>query len=58
MKDEVLVCADCEREFAWTVGEQDFYKDKGISEPQYCMICKGKQKAKISFNKRYNDYHD
>ena len=43
--DKTLVCQDCLQEFAWTVGEQEFYEDKGLEEPKYCLICRGKNEA-------------
>ena len=32
-QDEKLVCEDCGAEFVFTVGEQEFYAEKGISSP-------------------------
>ena len=46
MKDKPIKCEDCNQEFVWTVGEQEFYEEKGVEEPKYCMICRGKHKAK------------
>ena len=31
-----LVCQDCGKEFIFTVGEQEFYKEKGISNSVHC----------------------
>jgi DNA replicative helicase MCM subunit Mcm2 (Cdc46/Mcm family) len=44
MKDKVLVCRDCGAEFVLTVGEQDFYAEKGFSEPQRCVDCRRTRK--------------
>ena len=34
MQDKVIVCKDCGQEFTFTVGEQEFYKEKGFdNEP-------------------------
>jgi hypothetical protein len=41
-----LVCQDCGQEFAFTEGEQEFYRSKGLDSPQYCYICRSKHKAK------------
>lgn len=30
MEDKTLVCQDCGAEFVFTVGEQEFYKEKGF----------------------------
>ncbi|MBN1071439.1 cytochrome C551, partial [Clostridium botulinum] len=29
MEDKTIVCKDCGQEFIFTVGEQEFYKEKG-----------------------------
>jgi hypothetical protein len=30
MEDRTLVCQDCGKDFVFTVGEQEFYKEKGL----------------------------
>ena len=45
MKDKIIVCQNCEDEFAFTGGEQEFYKNKGLSEPIRCPICRATFKA-------------
>lgn len=52
MKDKPMICEDCGQEFVWTVGEQEFYADKGVEDPKYCMICRGKNKAKEEFESK------
>ena len=35
--DEMLTCRDCNNEFAFTVGEQQFFKEKGFdNKPTRC----------------------
>ena len=43
--DKIIICSDCNQEFVWTVGEQEFYEEKGLEPPRYCLICRGKYKA-------------
>jgi hypothetical protein len=39
--DEMLTCRDCNNEFAFTVGEQQFFKEKGFdNKPTRCGDCK------------------
>lgn len=46
MEDKTLVCQDCGQEFVFTVGEQEFYKEKGFdNEPKRCKACRDKKKA-------------
>ena len=45
MEDKVLVCQDCGKEFVFTVGEQEFYKEKGFeNEPKRCKACRDARK--------------
>lgn len=45
MTDKTLVCQDCGNEFVFTVGEQEFYKEKGFdNEPKRCEECRNKRK--------------
>jgi len=44
--DEMLVCADCGRQFAFTAGEQKFYESKGFAnKPTRCVDCRASRKA-------------
>ncbi|HEY8320337.1 MAG TPA: zinc-ribbon domain containing protein [Candidatus Baltobacteraceae bacterium] len=44
--DEMLVCADCGRQFAFTAGEQKFYEAKGFAnKPTRCVDCRAARKA-------------
>lgn len=44
MEDKTLKCKDCGAEFVFTVREQEFYKEKGFSEPQRCKPCRDARK--------------
>ena len=45
MEDKTLVCKDCGKEFVFTVGEQEFYKEKGFeSDPIRCPECRRARK--------------
>ena len=45
MADKILRCKDCNAEFAFTDGEQAFYKEKGFeNEPQRCPDCRKSRK--------------
>lgn len=54
MADKNLVCEDCGKEFVFTEGEQEFYKEKGFeNEPKRCPDCrKSRKQQKGSFNKK------
>jgi hypothetical protein len=50
---KTIICADCGREFFWSDEEQDFYRQKGLSDPKICPICRARRKAeKLQFQKK------
>ena len=45
-QDKTLNCKDCNNEFVFTVGEQEFYAEKGFdNEPQRCPDCRRARKS-------------
>lgn len=52
MEDKTIVCVDCGKEFVFTVGEQEFYKEKGFeNEPKRCPDCRRAKKAQRNNNR-------
>jgi CxxC-x17-CxxC domain-containing protein len=43
--DRVLTCSDCGKSFSFTASEQEFYADRGFSEPRRCGDCRALRKA-------------
>lgn len=44
--EQTIVCADCGTEFSFTVAEQEFYAEKGFSNPpRRCKPCRNAAKA-------------
>src|SRR5258708_33384954 len=43
--DKNLTCADCGQEFVFTASEQDFYAQRGFTEPRRCASCRASRKA-------------
>ena len=43
--DKNLTCADCGQEFVFTASEQDFYAQRGFTEPRRCGSCRASRKA-------------
>ena len=54
MEDKKIICKDCGKEFIFTVGEQEFYKEKGFeNDPVRCPDCRRARKAqKMSRDRR------
>lgn len=42
--DKIIVCRNCQKEFIFSVGEQNFYEEKGLAAPVRCKECKAKRK--------------
>jgi CxxC-x17-CxxC domain-containing protein len=43
--DRTLTCADCGQEFVFSASEQQFYSDRGFSDPRRCPSCRRARKA-------------
>lgn len=51
MEDKKIICKDCGKEFTFTVGEQEFFKEKGFeNDPVRCPECRRARK-----NQRMNN---
>jgi len=45
MADKNIKCKDCDKDFVFTEGEQQFYAEKGFTnEPQRCPDCRRAKK--------------
>lgn len=45
-QDRALICRDCNQEFTWTAGEQEFYASRGlVNQPGRCPECRAARKA-------------
>jgi CxxC-x17-CxxC domain-containing protein len=41
LHDIEIICGDCGERFIWNVGEQEFFRDKGLQHPpKRCRPCK------------------
>jgi CxxC-x17-CxxC domain-containing protein len=53
-EDKTLICVQCNKEFTFTAGEQEFYHEKGLqSEPKRCKNCRQARRKQKS--RRRND---
>jgi hypothetical protein len=44
MPDRTLTCRDCQQAFTFSEGEQQFYSQRGFTEPVRCPDCRRKRK--------------
>jgi len=55
-EDKSVKCVDCNEEFTFTAGEQEFYNERGYTEPKRCKPCRDAKKAQSGNRRpRYND---
>lgn len=47
-EDREITCKDCGNSFIFTAGEQEFFQQKGFSEPIRCKPCRDVRKAQKS----------
>ena len=53
MEDKKIICKDCGKEFIFTVGEQEFFKEKGFeNDPVRCPDCRRARKAQKMKSRR------
>jgi|SRR5712692_7364228 len=46
LTDQTLYCRDCNQEFVFTVGEQEFYASRGLTNsPSRCPSCRAARKG-------------
>ena len=45
IKPKILTCKICGVEFNWSVGEQQFYRDRELQEPKRCPECRVKREV-------------
>ncbi|MEE9564774.1 MAG: CxxC-x17-CxxC domain-containing protein [Candidatus Hydrothermarchaeaceae archaeon] len=57
MEDKNLTCAECGEEFVFSADEQQFYMEKGFTEPKRCKPCRAKMKASRG-GRRPREMHD
>ena len=47
VQDQTLTCVDCGNEFTWTVGEQAYFREKGLMiTRKRCQACRQARKTR------------
>ena len=47
-QDRVLICVECGQSFVFTVGEQQFYAERGLVEPKRCQACRVARRRRLT----------
>ena len=55
MQDKTLVCSDCGQEFTFSASEQEFFAQKGFSQPSRCRLCRAARKAARGGGSSYSE---
>jgi len=56
LEDKTLKCVDCQTDFTFTAGEQEFYASKGFTnEPKRCPNCRQAKKQQRTGDYSYSD---
>jgi hypothetical protein len=45
-KDIYLTCMDCSGEFLYAIGEQRFFRERGLAAPKRCKGCRLERRQK------------
>lgn len=49
LAEQEIVCIDCKTHFVWSIGEQIFYRDKGLTNPpKRCKECKQAKNERLA----------
>ncbi|MDK2821632.1 MAG: hypothetical protein PWP31_1597 [Clostridia bacterium] len=56
-EDKVLTCKECGKEFVFTIGQQEFFAEKGFTnEPSRCPECREARKQQRRSNGQRNGF--
>ncbi len=48
-EEKSILCIDCNKDFVWSIGEQTFYRDKGLENPpKRCKECKQAKNERLA----------
>jgi len=49
LEDTSISCIDCQKDFIWSIGEQRFFRDKGLQNPpKRCKDCKQAKNERLN----------
>ena len=49
LEEQTILCIDCNTNFIWSIGEQTFYRDKGLKNPpKRCKECKQAKNERLA----------
>ena len=49
LEEQTILCIDCNNNFIWSIGEQTFYRDKGLKNPpKRCKECKQAKNERLA----------
>lgn len=51
-EDIKITCLSCQTEFIFTIGEQEFYAERGFAQPKRCPACRKQRKLEIDIQNK------
>jgi hypothetical protein len=48
LTDRIITCRICEQTFAWTIGQQAYYAQQSLVEPQLCATCASRRRQRVT----------
>ena len=55
MRDQLIICVQCNTEFEFSAAEQEYYQNKGFNPPKRCPQCR-KNKSKLADSEHKNSH--
>jgi len=56
MRDQFIICVQCNAEFEFSAAEQEYYQNKGFNPPKRCPQCR-KNKSKLADSEHKNTHN-
>ena len=55
VRDRLMACQDCGENFVWSADEQEFFAQKGFTDPpKRCAECRRQKKARYAEREQQN----
>jgi len=45
-EDQQLTCCDCADDFIWSIGEQEWFAERGLTQRRRCKPCRAAKRLK------------
>ena len=56
MEELILTCIQCEKDFEFSIAEQEYYGDRGFDPPKRCPSCRKNKSKAAGHHSKKNRY--